>query len=475
MITIKVKNVKSQLSTDTPELADRLSTFHPNYWFSPKYKDGTWDGKTHFLTRPDLKFPTGLLFIVEEYFKELDAEYKIINGRGWPVSNGFITVKKDMLHGIKLRDYQLAAIQKGIEAGRGIFEVATGLGKTEIAAGIIKALGLRTLFMVHTQDLLYQTAKRLSERLGKQIGIIGDGEFSIEPGIVVATVQSLTSRMFQRTKDGNYILHKKLGQGMKQLINSFKVMFQDETHHSSSISFYRIGMFMHGAYYRFGLSGTPLRRNDINNMKVMALTGDVIYTMLAEEGIEKGHLSDIEVRIIENTEDVFGDEWRQLYRDGIVLSKHRNSLITEIVGDMYRLHRRQLILVRHIEHGKILQRMLANHYHIPAVFLSGKDPAWKREQVKGKFNIQDMKDGGFVLIASPIFDEGVDIPEIDVLIHAPAGKSETKLIQRTGRGLRKKKSGNKLIVYDFDDKNTRFLNKHSEKRIATYKNEGFLK
>lgn len=476
MITVQVKNVKSQLSDYTPELEEKLSAFHPNYWFSPKYKDGTWDGKTHFLTVPALKFPTGLLHIVKKYFKEVDAECRIIKQQKPPIKRNDFTFDSAMLTGITLRDYQLEAIEKGILSERGIFEVATGLGKTEIAAGIIKAVGLRTLFMVHTQDLLHQTAKRLSERLQEPIGLIGDGVFKAEPTVVVATVQSLNSRMFQKNKKGRYILHKKTGQMMKQLLSSFAVMFQDETHHSSSMSFYRIGMFMHNAYYRFGLSGTPLRRDDVNNMKVRAVTGPVIYSKLAEEAIEEGHLSDIEVRIVDNEEEeILSNSWRHIYKYGIAQSKYRNTLIIKIIGSMYLKRRRQLILVRYIKHGKILQRMLANHLHVPAVFLSGKDSALKREQVKGKFNTQDMKDGGFVLIASSIFDEGVDIPEVDVLVHASGGKSEVKTIQRIGRGLRKKKSGNKLIVYDFNDMNSRFLSTHSIERIETYENEGFLK
>lgn len=475
MIIIQVKNVKSQLSDYTEELNDRLAVYHPNYWFSPKFKEGIWDGKTHFLTVPALKIPTGLLFIAEEYLKEKKITYEIIDNRRMPDMSRFKFVKKNTLRGIKLHPYQLEAIQKGIEAERGIFEIATGLGKTEIAAGIIKALRLKTLFMVHTQDLMYQTAKRLSERLGTTIGLIGDGEYETGPRIVVATVQSLNSRTFEKTKKGRYVLHRKTGQVMKQLLNSFSIMFQDETHHSSSMSFYRIGMFMHNAYYRFGLSGTPLRRDSLSNVKVMAVTGPVIYSKFADEGIKEGYLSDIEVRIVDNTEEVLEDNWRQIYRAGIVRSEQRNTLITEIVDYMYRQRKKIMILVRYIEHGEILQRMLANSYHIPAAFLSGRDPAWKREQVKGKFNIQDMKDGGFVLIASPIFDEGVDIPEIEVLIHAAGGKSEVKLIQKTGRGLRKKKHGGKLIVYDFNDMNSRFLYDHSEQRIAIYRKEGFLK
>lgn len=463
MINIFVKNVKSALSDYTEELEELLAVKHDGYFFSPQYKRGLWDGKTHFLTVPALKFPTGLLFIVEEYFKEKDMKYSIVDLRGGRVADASYLHDGKFLHGITLRDYQIEAINRGLIYGRGIFEVATGLGKTEIAAGIIKALGLRTLFMVHTQDLLRQTVSRLSERLETTIGCIGDKVYEAAPSIVVATVQSLFSLMKQDISR------------FKALMNSFKVMFQDETHHSSSMTFYRLAMFMHNAYYRFGLSGTPLKKNKLSNMKVMAVTGPVIYSKLAEEGIEEGFLSNIEIRIVDNTEEIFDAKWQQIYESGIVRSEHRNTLITEIVNENHKKHKRQMLLVRYIEHGKVLQRMLNNHYRIPTKFLSGRDPAWRREQIKGEFNIQDMKKGGFVLVASTIFDEGVDIPEVNVLIHAAGGKSEVKTIQKTGRGLRLKKDNEKLIVYDFNDQNSKFLSTHSKKRIKTYKQEGFLK
>ena len=74
---------------------------------------------------------------------------------------------------------------------------------------------------------------------------------------------------------------------------------------------------------------------------------------------------------------------------------------------------------------------------------------------------------------STIFDEGVDIPEVNVLIIAAGGKSEVKTIQRIGRGLRKKKVGG-VLVFDFKDA-SKFLDRHSIDRIKVYQKEGFLK
>lgn len=481
-IKIFLKNVYSVLSDYTTGLEERLTVAYPNYWFSPKFKHGLWDGKNHFLKVPSLKFPTGLLFIVEEYFKEKNMEYEIDDLRSEPIitPKNYLHPKyfrnaKKYLHGITLRDYQMEAINKGLMHCRGIFEVATGLGKTEIACGITKALGLRTIFMTHTQDLLHQTIERFESRLDRKgkIGIIGDGRFEVDSDIVIAMIQSLDRRLFEKNKQNRSVINKKTGVETKQLLNTFNIMFQDETHHSSAATWYRMGMFMHNAHYRFGLSGTPLKRDVLSNMKVMAITGDVIYSKLAEEGIEEGYLSGIEVRIVDAPEDSFlmsrfaDSEWQEIYDKAIVNSSARNDAIIDLAEKEFKLGKKILILVRIIEHGEILKRMLAER-KIDFAFIHGGHGSDVREEVKKNFN----EKGDFVLIASPIYDEGVDLPEVNVLIKASGGKSEVKTIQHVGRGLRPKKEN--LIVYDFYD-HSKYLEEHSQERIRVYKQEGFLK
>lgn len=473
MITIRKRNVYSQLSDYTPELEEKLAIAHENYWFSPQYKAGHWDGKTHFLKVPSLKIPTGLLFIVEEYFKEKNMPYEIIDLRQEEKKERKVRalwVANNMLKGITLKDYQFQAINTGIHKERGIFEIATGLGKTEIAIGITKALGLKTLFMVHTQDLLHQTHKRFEERLDRKrkIGIVGDSRFEIDSDIVVATIQSLDRRLFEINKQGKSVINKKTGEETKKFLNTFNVMFQDETHHSSATTWYRMGMFMHNAHYRFGLSGTPLKRDKLSNMKVMAITGNVIYSKPAEEGIKEGHLSNIKMEIIDCPTVYTGKNWQEIYDNGIVHSFERNSSICETAIKHFKQGKKVMILVRRIKHGQILEAMCVAAF-VPAIFLKGSDSADHRIAVKELFSEKN----DFILVASTIFDEGVDIPEVNVLIIGSGGKSEVKTIQRVGRGLRKKKVGG-VLVYDFNDA-SKFLDKHSIDRIKVYQKEGFLK
>ena len=162
-----------------------------------------------------------------------------------------------------------------------------------------------------------------------------------------------------------------------------------------------------------------------------------------------------------------GRTWQEIYESGIVRSHERNASIYAVAKKHFKQRKKVMILVRRILHGEILEAMFVAA-NTPAVFLQGSDSAEYREETKDLFN----EKGDFILIASTIFDEGVDIPEVNVLIIAAGGKSEVKTIQRIGRGLRKKKVGG-VLVYDFNDA-SKFLLRQSQNRIKVYQKEGFL-
>jgi len=454
MYKIFVSNVQSQLSGYTMALEKELTFTYEGYQYSPKYKAGLWDGMWHALKVPSLKFPTGLLPNVVGYFARNNIDFEIIDLRRIPNSCKK-DISADMLGGITLRDYQLDAIKEAAEAKRGVLELPTGSGKTEIAAGIIIHLGLKTLFLVHTQDLLRQTAKRFTERLGQTIGMVGDGEFNTNPAVVVATVQSLSAYSHRDPE------------GFKNLINSFFVLFQDEAHHSSASTWYKIGMYAHSAYYRYGLSGTVLRRDMLSNMKMLSVFGAPIQRIRSKALMDKGYLSGINIELVSNPEQVSGYRWPDIYENGIVHSWSRNNTIAQIAAEEHKAGNKVLILIRIIEHGNEITDMLSAR-GVSSIFLTGKDSSEAREYAMIDFN----ETGNFVLIASPIFSEGVDIPEINTLIIAAGGKSEVLTIQRIGRGLRPKADGSKLKVYDFLD-SSKYLCDHSAERVAIYKAEGF--
>jgi superfamily II DNA or RNA helicase len=435
-----------------PELESILAIHHEGYFFSPQFRAGIWDGKTHFLQQSG-KFPTGLLLIVCDYLDEHEVDYEIVDGRVRPEYK-LHKISAGMLKGISLRPYQIEAIQKAVEYERGILECATGSGKTEIASGVIQAIGLKTLFLVHTKTLLIQTAERLSLRLGEKVGMIGDNTYDAKSDVVVATVQTLRSRLDR--KDESTI----------DLLNTFQVLFQDECHHASALQFFKVAMFCRSAYFRFGLSATVLRRDNLSNMKMLAAYGLPFFSKSASELIAEGYLSDIEVRIISNPEKIDSKIWPEIHRRGIVESETRNGMIVSMAKENYDAGRKVMILTRHIDHGNRLKSLLESKA-VPVCFISGKDSTEVRNTTQKEFT-----EGNLVLISSEIFGEGVDIHCISTLILAGGGASDVATVQHAGRGLRIKDDGGKLIVYDFSD-SSKFLKNHSKKRADTYENEGF--
>ena len=100
--------------------------------------------------------------------------------------------------------------------------------------------------------------------------------------------------------------------------------------------------------------------------------------------------------------------------------------------------------------------------------LEGKDDLLVRNSTVKDFVSQDKG----VLIATTIFQTGVDIPEITHLINARGLKSEIATLQALGRALRTHSSKQEVYIYDFMDK-APYLEKHSKERIKSYKSLNF--
>jgi len=125
-----------------------------------------------------------------------------------------------------------------------------------------------------------------------------------------------------------------------------------------------------------------------------------------------------------------------------------------------------LILVRQINHGKILEELIPG-----SCFISGTSSKKKR-----KDHIQAMKNHEApVTISTSIFDQGVDVKPLQVLIQAGSGKSPTRALQRIGRIIRPYEypDGTKkteAIAIDFMD-HCRYMLGHSKKRLKIYQTE----
>lgn len=217
------------------------------------------------------------------------------------------------------------------------------------------------------------------------------------------------------------------------------------------------------APYRFGFSGTPLKNEELADLTLIGATGPVLVDIPNSELIEQGISAEpfIEMYNIDGG-TMYNSDWQDAYSDCIAGNYKRNTLVAKLVRESGA--KSVLVLVERIEHGQLLNQAIAG-----SAFVHG---SCAMDERKGA--LDRLRDGnGNVVIATPIFDEGVDVPAVDLLVLAGGGKAPVKLLQRLGRGMRRKEGDNVLRVIDFVDDTNKYLLEHSLERARLYEQEGF--
>ncbi|MNW28275.1 ATP-dependent RNA helicase SrmB [compost metagenome] len=577
---IEIGNAYSVLEgadSQTLKLVDEaLALKKPGYFFSPSFRNGFWDGKEHFFDKKSNSFPTGLLTHVKVALSLVegveDIEKVNVNIedtrklRDIPVEESIELFEPDEPGGIiTLRDYQYDAVNAAVRQFRGIVNVATNGGKTEIASGIIKQIlphlkpSETILFVTHSKEIFHQSAARIEKRLNIRVGKVGDGSWDVKPVtlVMVPTVSKYISKPTEKsisyTKEMKGVrfvvelLKDSIAKGLgnrKQMIDAVRVLTQtvesdedkkfhdeeaaidilteiitsnkdndsclkqfevlkkdlkkyqdkkikaalkkheevlkflgsafcfigDEVHHASSTSWYDTLMLCHNAAYRIGLTGTIDRKDEINFMRLLGCMEDTLTKISNDFLIKRGFSAKPTIYLETiNTPSIDGKaSWQEAYRLGIVENEHRNQRIAEKVANRYEAGKGCLVIVNHMKQGELLKGLL-DKMGVECEFTNGSRTSDDRLDI-----LDDMKKGKLkVLIATSILDEGVDISGINCLWMGAGMKSFRQILQRVGRGLRKKEDGSGLEVYDFLDLHNPHLAKHTMERYQYYKDENF--
>jgi superfamily II DNA or RNA helicase len=156
------------------------------------------------------------------------------------------------------------------------------------------------------------------------------------------------------------------------------------------------------------------------------------------------------------------------YEMGVCLFKPRNNDILDYCTQYSEQGLKILICVNKPAHGILLSNLL-NDNDIRSKFVYGAHSVEERTQA-----LKDISAGKLdVLIASTIFNEGVDTPDFRIVINAAGGKDHKALLQKVGRGLRKKEGDNTVIIHDFVDSQNVYTLEHSIARVEEYENQKF--
>lgn len=472
-VIIQMDNINSRILNIPVSLArklsEKLSFPAPNYWFSPKFKAGLWDGKVKFFTRPGNKFPTGLMPKVVKVLEDMEITYILQDMR----ANKDIILKEipqdyKVSEEKQLRDYQIDTINKlannkicGVTFLRGIINLATNAGKTTVASAVIKELypqliqtNSHFLFVTHSKEIAKQAKNSLEKDLGVTVGFIGDGLWELQT-VTVALVPTLYKRI--TTKE------------FKNLVKSTIGFVADECHHSTATTWYTVLSKFTNASVRLGLTGTVDQKNPINEYRLYATTSQIINRVSNQYLIDKGYSATPDCILFNIDKLELGDlEYRDAYDKGIVENPERLDIISQICQKEAESNHSVLILIEYIHHGELIKSKLEKINKV-VKFTNGQLSTEERQNL-----LDSLANGEIdILISTAILDEGVDVSNINAVLYARGMKSSRKLLQGIGRGLRKKADGSKLRFYDFIDNTHSILLEHSLERYKVLKSEGF--
>lgn len=443
--------------------------FTHGYWDKNKGQFVHWDGKRHLLTSR-LVFPTGLLNRIKNIITKSGYNCNIIDQRE--------DIKSDSLkiHSYTPRDYQEEAVKSAIQNQGGMLRLATGAGKTLCVAMLAAHYNLPTNIYVVGKDLLYQFHREMTKMLGMDIGIIGDGQCDIKQINVCSVWTAITSISTIKTKisvdDEDFLPEKvKINNEekakLKKCINEARVSIFDEAHFLATDTLQSIHKSSKNCRYFFGLTGTNFR-DDGADILLEAVVGNQVCDVSASELIERGFLTPANIKLLE-VPPMSGltNHYQSIYNKYITQNDTRNKMVEDTARILVKKGKRVLILVRYISHGEELCKRLKD---LDLFFVNGEVDGKTRDLVKQQIENKELS----VIIASSVFDIGVDLPSLDALILAGSGKSSVRTLQRVGRVIRKFPNKNSALIVDFID-NAKYLDKHSATRIAVYQTENKFK
>ena len=456
MTHLKVGNVWTEV--DAAAEVSRLLSFKPRgYKFAPSFKNGNWDGTIKLARTRNGKtlIPSGLVPWLQTQPGRWEVEDMHLRPpAGFSAGSSWLY---DHQMQVALDPHQEAAVVSAIQAGQGIIQYPTGVGKGRIIGEVVRRLNVRALVICDKLDLLRQLDAEVSNATGRNCGIAGGNQW-VPGDATIAKFQTLSKRLKDNDPDA-------IG-----LLKQTDLVIVDEAHHAAAKGLGDI-LKLCPAFYRFGLSATAFKSYAGKStdrgtfLQVQAFLGPPIESMTISEGINTGRIVGADVFVVHGCipDPTPTINYKEEYQQNIVDNIDRNSSIVSlarklVVGD----GTPTVILVSRIDHGEILARFLVG-FAGGAPFIHGGTKPKDRQAIYDEFK----QHGIPILIIGKLGDEAIDLPNIGALILAGGGNSPHVQIQRIGRSLRASNGKDRAMVFDYEDYG-KYLAAHYRRRRRTY-------
>jgi superfamily II DNA or RNA helicase len=297
--------------------------------------------------------------------------------------------------------------------------------------------------------LVQQARDRYKKITGKTAGLIGEGVVQDNSKFVAVSYGTAYSR-----RDDNYV---------RRILHSAAGAVFDEVHGISAQTCFDVSMMVKNAFWRLGLSATPFGRSDNTDFNVVAATGNIIHKRTIAD--LAGTVLAVPLAVFYKYHCTPGDgldakKWPQVYKTHITESEQRNKAVLRICS----IARKPIILFYHqLKHGNRLQYMLDSRGYNTDIVNGYADVEYRTRCAK------QLSEGAIdILLASSVFNKGIDIPGVRSCINAAGYKSSILALQRLGRGTRKVEGKDFMHFWDIYDREHPTLESHALERIGVY-------
>jgi superfamily II DNA or RNA helicase len=425
----------NEVSAAGERIKKALTFRNPKYDAAVKFDYATWDiPKTLKLYEETdyLEIPRGHISLVKDF--DIDDQRN-----SYPVK--FETI-------IETRSYQERAIRLALAKDNGVIVAPTGSGKTTMGIELASRLGERCLILVKSKDLATQWIGAIKQFTGLECGLIGGGKWQEGKEFTVALVQTLIK---------------------SDRLLDYGLTIVDECHNIPAAQAYAV-INRQTAKYRFGLSATPQRRDNLEFMITAAL-GEIVAEITQADvtgSVLPVHVATKYYNFLGNPES-----WPE-FINLLANDEERNQmLISSAIKSSRGVG--TALLTGTIAHAEKLHS-LAKSYGVNALLLHGQLPAKQRAQ-----GMMDAGQYNLIIGTLALLSEGIDWPHIgNVIFGCPVSAevdrpdpAATRLLQAIGRGRRPYPGKWVTHVLDIID-NCAFGKSAFRKRSVIYQQQGFF-
>lgn len=366
----------------------------------------------------------------------------------WPVENR------------SLKQYQYEALSKLQQAylkgeKRGLISLATGLGKTFVAASFLRRVyenqpNINVLILANTRSLIEQFDRSIWSNLPKWVAthLLYDSEKpAFLEGITLSTFQSFQE--FHKTTNDFF----------------YDIVIIDEAHHAPADTYSQTIKRLEPKFL-LGLTATPFRSDDRD---LSDLFGIPLISYSVYKALQKGYLAKVEYQL--HNDNINHDWITQNSSKGHTIKQlnkklfipERDESICEKIFKTWsqRNLQRGIVFCNSSEHAERIEKILKANYQLPVWSLTNriKDSRERARRLR-EFRLGKCK----ILTCYDMLNEGVDVPDVDYIAFLRVTHSRIYFLQQLGRGLRYKE-GKTLLVQDFVADIRRI------KRVQTFKHE----